>query len=122
VTKRVQLRIALGAAWLLTLAVVVQVALATRPDDVGTQDGAGLIIIAFTLPAIVLAIWQLRRPVVVVLTFAVAAAVSSRVGWSVLFDSHSTAAVGVIAPGISSLVIVASGVVLEGVVRRLTSP
>jgi hypothetical protein len=109
---------ALGAAWLLTLVVVVQVALATRPDDVGTQDGAGLIIVAFTLPAIVFAICQLRQPAVVVLTIVVAAVVSSRVGWSVLFDTHSTAAVGVVGPGIDALLIVAAGVVLDSVVRR----
>jgi hypothetical protein len=112
---------ALGVAWLLTLVVVVQVALATRPDDVGTQDAAGLIIVAFTLPAIALAIAGLRQPVVTVLTVVVAAAVSSRAGWSVLFDTHSTAAVGVIGVGIDAVVIVAAGVVVDSVVRRFTS-
>ena len=118
--KRV--RIALGAVWLLTLVVVAQVALATRdPGYVGTQDSAGPTIVAFTLPAIGFAIWNLRQRVVGVLTIVVATVVSSCCAWTVLFDTHSTAAIGIPAPGIYAIVIVAAGIVLEGGVRRATS-
>ncbi len=40
--QRRRTTVALAAAWLLALVIVVAIALATRPDDVGTNDGAGI--------------------------------------------------------------------------------
>jgi lipopolysaccharide export LptBFGC system permease protein LptF len=88
---------------------------------VGTQDSAGPAILVFRLLAIVFAIWNLRQRVVGVLTIVVATVVSSYCAWAVLFDTHSTAAIGIPWPGIYAIAIVAAGIVLEAGVRRLTS-
>jgi hypothetical protein len=109
----------LGAAWVVALAVVVSIALARRPDDVGTNDGAGLAIIVVTLPAIAFAVWRPRLPVVATLTMVVGAIATCVTGWSVLFDRHSTAAVGIVGVPFDAVAVVVAGIFVGYVIGRV---
>lgn len=109
---------ALNASWLAALVVVVGIAMATRSDFAGTNGSAGPTIVGLTVPAILLATWRLREPLIASLTVLAAATVSCVVAWSVLHDESSTAAIGVPAPGIYAAFLVVIGVAIHARARR----
>ena len=65
--------------------------------------------------------WQLRQPVVALITIGVGAVATCILAWSVLFDDSSTAALGVLAIAFYSLVIVGAGVAADKIVEAVRS-
>jgi hypothetical protein len=87
--------VGLGLAWFAALTVAAGVANTTRSDFAGTNDSAAPTIVALTTPAILLAVWRLRDPLIAAITMAAAGTVSCLLAWNVLHDEHSTAAIGI---------------------------
>ncbi len=116
--RRLWLSVSLGLAWLTALIVVVVYTLATRSDLAGTNDSAGTAIVIATAPAIAVAMWILRTPVVTIVAVVVAAFVTCSLAMSILNDESSTAAVGLIVVPVVSLLIVGTGMVFEVLAER----
>jgi hypothetical protein len=113
--------IALVGVWLVVLTTVVVVTMVTRSDAAGTNASAGPVIVAFAVPAIALAVWRLRHPIVTIVTIAAATLVSCLCAASVLNDPSSTAALGVPAPGVYAAGVVMVGLAVQSFAVRPAS-
>jgi hypothetical protein len=116
VLRRRSLNFVLGGAWLLSLCAVVFTTIATRSPLAGTNDRVGPAVIAFTMPAIALAVWRFRHPALIVIVVA-ATVISCVTAASVLNDTSSTAALGVPTPGMFALGVVLVGLALQAVLK-----
>jgi hypothetical protein len=120
--RRLWLSVSLGLAWLTALIVVVAYTVATRSDLAGTNDSAGTALVVATAPAIAVAIWILRTPVVTIVAVVLGAFVTCALATSILNDESSTAAVGLIVVPVVSVVVVGIGVGFEVMAERREEP
>jgi len=112
-------RVAVGVAWVVAIAVASRLALEDRPQFADVAADAWLVLAVFSLPAVVLAIAVVRTPLIFVTTAVVSCASSVINGWSTMRDTHSTAALGVLATPTLGLIIVAIGWGLDVAWRAL---
>jgi hypothetical protein len=86
---------AVALLWLGAISAGSVAALHGRPQSADVRASAWMWLVAFSIPAVVLAVARIRTTAILLVTAAVSAAASIAGAWGTLRDAHSTAAIGV---------------------------
>jgi uncharacterized membrane-anchored protein YitT (DUF2179 family) len=115
--RSVAWRCVLGVCWLGAIALAALGALANRPQYADVRSGAWIYLVAFNLPAVVVALVFIRTPLVLAFTAVGAAAIAALLSWTTMRDTSSTAALGVLTAALFPGVIVAIGLGVDFATR-----
>ena len=110
-------RVAIAVLWVLAIAAASIVALVDRPEFADVQASAWLALVVGGSPVVVLAIVVIRTPLVLAISAAASCAWSVANSWTTMRDTHSTAALGILATPILALLIVAVGCAADAIWR-----
>jgi hypothetical protein len=108
----------LVALWICTVASTVLCEYVTRSTNAQVNAFGGALIVVTCTAAALIACASVRLFTALVITASLAAILASTIAWAVLHDASSTAALGVISPGIVSAVVTIAGVALSTLIER----
>jgi hypothetical protein len=106
-----------GTLWLVALTAVAIIGGRSGAGDEISHDvvirhgpgaAAGVVMVLFTLPSILVAVLAITHRVSTLVAHAAGAAVTCSVAWSVLHDTHSTVGIGIFAIPFYAVLIVGS--------------
>jgi Protein of unknown function (DUF2510) len=106
-------RIVFAVLWLLAIAAASIGALVDRPEFADVRASAWPALVVGGLPAVVVAIVVIRTRPILAVTAVGSGAWSVANSWTTMRDTHSTAALGIVATPILALVIVGVGCVAD---------
>lgn len=103
--------------WVLGIVIAGLVALLQRSEFATLRPAGVVFLVLFTAPAALLAVTLVRPPVVLGLTVAAAGGWSITTAYLVMIDQSSTAGIGVVSTPAVTVLIVASGVGVDRLLR-----
>ncbi|MGH9032405.1 MAG: hypothetical protein ACRDY4_02155 [Acidimicrobiia bacterium] len=107
-------RASVAIFWLASIALAAVLAVRSRDDFYATvKPNAGYLLVAFTVPVVVLAVIAIRSRAILALTVVVAGSVSVASSWEIMRSESSTAAVGILYMPIGVLFWVLVGLAID---------
>jgi hypothetical protein len=103
----------LALAWFGAIGVASVAALWHRPAFAGVQADTWVFLVLFSIPPVALALVAIRTPVTFVAVALASGAWSAANSWTTMRDTHSTAALGLLATPVIATAIVCVGCVVD---------